>query len=162
VREALFMALEPLADLSVLDLFAGSGALGIEALSRGASHVDFVEPSRKARHVLETNLETLGLVERSRVWPLVLPGGLRRLEAVIEDADLILLDPPYGGELATATLQALGRLSIAPGARVVVEHHHRDVLPEVVGGLERERERRYGETLVTTYRPSRAKEEERA
>jgi 16S rRNA G966 N2-methylase RsmD len=95
------------------------------------------------------------------VWPLALPGGLGRLSNLVANADLVLLDPPYGGELAVATLAALARMTIAARARVVVEHHHRDVLPETVGTLARDRERRYGETLITTYRPIRAEEEER-
>ncbi|MGH3054636.1 MAG: RsmD family RNA methyltransferase, partial [Gaiellaceae bacterium] len=68
VREALFMTLEPLEGLRVVDLYAGSGALGIEALSRGAAHADFVESSRAARVILEANLEALDLRERSTLW----------------------------------------------------------------------------------------------
>ena len=94
------MSLEPLQDLRVIDLFAGSGALGIEALSRGAVHVDFVEPDRAALAALRRNLEELGLQSQSRVWPLRLPQGLRRIEAALAAADLVLLDPPYGGEPA--------------------------------------------------------------
>jgi hypothetical protein len=80
VREALFMALEPLEGLRVVDLFAGSGALGIEALSRGAAHADFIEPDRAALAALRANLGSLGLEDRARVWPLRLPAGLRRIE----------------------------------------------------------------------------------
>jgi 16S rRNA (guanine966-N2)-methyltransferase len=152
------MALEPLSGLAVVDLFAGSGALGIEALSRGASHVDFVEPSRMAREALEANLEVLELAERSTVWPLRLPAGLARLEHPLSEADLVLLDPPYGGELANATLSAIGD-RVKTGGRVVVEHHAKDELPERAGALARVRERRYGETMVTTYRSVVAAEE---
>jgi len=152
VREALFMALEPLAGLFVLDLFAGSGALGIEALSRGAERVGFVESDARARVVLERNLNDLGVVGRAVVWPLSLPEGLRRLAGDLERADLVLLDPPYGGEAARATLASLGGMRLKPGVRVVVEHHGRDVLPDRTGSLERARERRYGETRVSTFR----------
>src|SRR5262249_11233262 len=98
VREALFMALEPLAGLRVVDLYAGSGALGIEALSRGASRVDFVEHDPRALEVLRDNLRTLELEAEARVWRLVLPRGLARLAEPLAAADLVLLDPPYGGE----------------------------------------------------------------
>ena len=154
------MSLEPLEGLSVVDLYAGSGALGIEALSRGAIHADFVESGRPARQALEANLAALDLGDRATVWPLVLPEGLIRLAARIRSADLILLDPPYGGALANATLAALGTL-VAPaaGARVVVEHHAKDALAATIGCLERARERRYGETMVTTYRCLAAAEE---
>jgi 16S rRNA (guanine966-N2)-methyltransferase len=152
VREALFMALEPLEGLNVVDLFAGSGALGIEALSRGAARADFVEPARAARRALDGNLDALGLRDRARVWPASLPRGLRRLAAALEEADLVLLDPPYGGALARATLGALASMALRPGARVLVEHHAKDELDAEVGALAIARQRRFGETMVTTYR----------
>jgi 16S rRNA (guanine(966)-N(2))-methyltransferase RsmD len=153
VREALFMALEPLRELIVVDLFAGSGALGIEALSRGAAEAHFVEPDRAARQALEQNLETLGLAGRARVWPLQLPAGLTRLAEVLGRADLVLLDPPYGEEPARGTLARLGEPGrLKPGARVVLEHHARHAPGERVGTLAAERRRQYGETAVTTFR----------
>ena len=157
------MALEPLAGERVVDLFAGSGALGIEALSRGAAWVDFADSDSAARATLETNLSALGLTERARVWPLALPAGLTRIAAALGAADLVLLDPPYGGSVARATLAALG----APGvlkqeARLVVEHHAKDSLPGEAGRLRRVRERSYGETVVSTYRmQAQGHEEER-
>jgi 16S rRNA (guanine966-N2)-methyltransferase len=152
VREAMFMALEPLAGVRVVDLFAGSGALGIEALSRGAAKADFVESDRSARRVLEENLVALQLQERTRVWSLHLPQGLKSLTGPVAEADLILLDPPYGGGPARLTLEALATMTLKARVRVVVEHHMRDVMPERSGGLSRDRERRYGETRVSTYR----------
>jgi len=153
VREALFMSLEPLTGTRVADLFAGSGALGIEALSRGASRVDFVEASALARGALEANLERLGLADVATVWPLELPQGLKRMKGPLGAADLVLLDPPYGGGLATATLESLGRPGVLrTDTRVVAEHHVKDPLPEQVGGLACERRRRYGETMVSFYR----------
>ena len=146
------MALEPLAGLGVVDLFAGSGALGIEARSRGAVRVDFVESDRDARRALEANLESLELTARSTVWGLELPRGLGRLVQALRAADLVMLDPPYGGEAARGVLAVLGTPgALRSGARVVVEHHHRDRLPEREGALRRMRERRYGETAVSTY-----------
>jgi len=146
------MSLEPLAGIRVLDLFAGSGALGIEALSRGALRVDFVEHDRSARAALVENLKALGLENRSRVWPLELPAGLARLAAEVADADLVLADPPYGGGPARAVLATLGAMTaLREGARVIVEHHGKDELPESSGRLERTRQRRYGETVVTSY-----------
>jgi 16S rRNA (guanine966-N2)-methyltransferase len=152
VRESLFMALEPLQGQLVVDLFAGSGALGIEALSRGAARTDFVEREAAARRVIEENLESLGLVERSRVWALELPGGLDRLRGELAQADLVLVDPPYGGGPAREVLEALGRQGILkPGARMVLEHHAKDEVPESSGRLVRVRARRCGETMVSTY-----------
>src|SRR5262245_16884602 len=153
VREALFMTLEPLAGARVVDLFAGSGALGIEALSRGAERADFVDSDRAARLALESNLESLGLGERARICPLALRAGLGRIRAALEEADLVLADPPYGGRIAVVTLDRLGAAGVLKsGARVVVEHHAKDALPDPAGVLRRVRERTYGETVVSTYR----------
>jgi len=152
VREALFMTLEPLVGLKVVDLFAGSGALGIEALSRGAVRADFVESDPAARRILEKNIALLGIESRSRIWPLRLPQGLRALKDVLGVADVVLADPPYGGDEARALLHALGDGAVGREARVVVEHHAKDELPERAGELSRARSRRYGETVVSTYR----------
>jgi len=146
------MTLEPLVGLKVVDLFAGSGALGIEALSRGAVRADFVESDPAARRILEKNLALLGIESRSRIWPLRLPQGLRALKDVLGMADVVLADPPYGGDEARALLHALGDGAVGREARVVVEHHAKDELPERAGELSRARSRRYGETVVSTYR----------
>jgi len=147
------MALEPLTGLQVVDLFAGSGGLGIEALSRGAVRVDFIDSDAAALAVLRDNLRALELETESRVWRMELPRGIARLAGTLRDADLVVADPPYGGEVARETLAALGRPGcMKPGARLVLEHHTRDQVPETSGTLARERERRYGQTVVTTYR----------
>jgi len=160
------MALEPLRDLQVVDLYAGSGALGIEALSRGARFVDFVESDRNARAVLAGNLAALDLAARARVWPVSLPAGLARLVGPLAAADLVLADPPYGGGPAREVLSALGEPGrLREGARVVLEHHTKDDLPEASGELARVRTRRYGETTVSTYhvrRLAEAREEAKA
>ncbi len=153
VKEALFMALEPLVGLRVVDLYAGSGALGIEALSRGAAHVDFVESEPRALDALRANLRALALEERATVRRIVLPRGIERLARELAAVHLVLLDPPYGEERALRMLEALDRTgALSTGARVVAETATRDEPPEEVGRLARERARRYGQTLVTTYR----------
>ena len=147
------MALEPFTGLRVLDLYAGSGALGIEALSRGARHADFAESDARALDALRANLEALAAGDRARLWRLTLPRGLNRLGEAMASADLVLMDPPYGGNRAVTMLEALDSSGqLREGVRVVVEHSGRDVLPERSGRLARERERRYGQTRVTTYR----------
>ena len=146
------MTLEPLAGLAVIDLYAGSGALGIEALSRGAAIAHFVERDHSALEALEANLDELAAGERARVWRLGLPAGIERLAEVLAEVDLVLADPPYGGEEARRLLEALGGPGrLRPGARVVLEHHAKDGVPERAGCLERTRERRYGETSVSWY-----------
>lgn len=153
VREALFMALGPLEGVRVVDLFAGSGALAIEALSRGAEWADLVDHDRRAREAIERNLTDLALTERARVWPVRLPAGLARLSGSLGSAHVVFADPPYGGADARAVLSGLGKPGVLqPGTRVVLETHSKDVVPEVDGLLVRERERRYGETVVHVYR----------
>jgi 16S rRNA G966 N2-methylase RsmD len=86
------------------------------------------------------------------VWPLSLPRGIARLRDALGGTDLVLLDPPYGRDLARATLEALGARGTVPeGCRVVLEHHRRDAAPEAAGELLRRRQRTYGETVVSTY-----------
>ena len=146
------MALGDLSGRRVADLYAGSGALGIEALSRGAAFVDFVDASREARLTLERNLAALALQARAHIWPLKLPGGLERLRAVMAGADLVVADPPYGGDDAVRLMEWLGRKDVLrEGARVVVERHQKDDLPRTAGALVLARERRYGETVVNLY-----------
>jgi len=152
VREALFMALGGLDALTVVDLYAGSGALGIEALSRGAAFVHFVDADRRARATIDGNLAKLGIASRTRVWGLHLPQGLKQLAGPLAEARLVLADPPYGGEEAAAVLRRLGEPGVLTnGTRLVLERHAKDELPESAGTLVRSRERRYGETVVDLY-----------
>ncbi len=153
VREAVFNILgESVLEARVLDLFAGTGALGIEALSRGAHEAVFVEDHPGALKVLRRNLEDLGLVDRSRVLPLPVAGALKKLAAQGEKFGLVFMDPPYGGEVAAATLTALAAAAIlSPSAWVVAEHSSRQGLPDAVGQLARRQLKRYGDTQVSFY-----------
>lgn len=155
VKQTLFAVLEPdLPGARILDLFAGSGAAGIEALSRGAAAATFVESDRGAVRVIEENLRRARLVDRARV---VRADALRWLaaDAATEAPwDLVLLDPPYAEPaLAKRALAALGGPGlVVPGGRVVAKHFWRTPPPATVGLLASERERRFGETALTFYR----------
>ncbi len=153
VREAVFSILGlAVPGARVLDLFAGTGALGLEALSRGAAAVVFVEDHPASLKVLRRNIEALGLADRTEVLPLPVKGALKRLIARQAVFDIVFLDPPYGSGLAADTLKALAGAGIlTPAARVVAEHSRREVLPGAVGGLERRDSRRYGDTQVAFY-----------
>jgi 16S rRNA (guanine966-N2)-methyltransferase len=151
VREALFAMLADVEGARVLDLFAGTGALGIEALSRGAASAVFVERDARVARVLEANLSALGLhAPEAEVRRADAASALRRAREGREAYDLVFIDPPYrhaGGweaELSTALPPLL-----ASGARIVVETDRRSAL-EIDAAVERQR--RYGDTLVTIHR----------
>ena len=128
--------------LTVLDLFAGSGALGLEALSRGAIKAVFVEIAREPLRVLEENIRLLGCTDRAEVVRSEAFRFLDRTER--DDLDLALADPPYGRGLAARVLE---RFVQRPFAREVwVEHRSGEALPDLPGL----RHRRYGDTTLTT------------
>jgi len=149
VREALFSALGDVSGARVLDLYAGTGALGIEAVSRGAADATFVESARPALAALRENLASLGLAARvvARAVAACASAG-----ALTGPFDLVFADPPYAALAdvppAVAALVAAGAL--APGARVVVEHAARDAAPSIAG-LSPRPTRTYGDTAVTIY-----------
>ncbi len=154
VRESLFGMLEggrfgdPVADAAVLDLFAGTGALGLEALSRGARKAVFVESGRKAQALLARNIATLGEGARSEV----MRRDATRLGPAPVAFDLVFLDPPYGTGIGARALRAaLAGGWIAPDALVIWEDSSEADLP---GGLLRVDARRYGDTWVTLARPA--------
>ncbi len=152
VKQTLFAILDPdLPGATVLDLFAGSGAAGIEALSRGAASVTFVERDPAAAAVIAANLERTHLAGPSaRVITGDVAKWLRR--APERTYDLVIVDPPYD---EPAKLDgALGTLGphLAPTARVVAKHATATPPPATVGLLASERERRFGETTLTFYR----------
>ena len=161
VREALFARLPGLEDgagWKVLDLYAGTGSLGIEALSRGAGRAVFVERSRAAVAVLRRNLAALGLEARSRVLAVDARSAARRLAAERERFRLVLADPPYadpGWGEALASLVAADVLERE--AVVVVERGRRHSLPDVPG-LQTRDSRRYGDTILEWFEVGRALE----
>ena len=151
VKEAIFNSLgEVVVDAVVLDLFAGSGALGIEALSRGAATATFVERHDDAAAILRQNLEALGLIGRSRVVRSEVVRWLDVHTEVVAEADLVLLDPPYGDPAFEASMTRLDALTTA-GTTVIAEHARRQALP-ALGRLEVTRARDYGDTTVTVLR----------
>lgn len=146
VKETLFAILgERVPDARVLDLYAGSGAIGIEALSRGAATADFVEHARAAVEAIRANLAKTRLEADARVHVT----DVARFLAATPDGpwDLVLLDPPYEARAIVAPLTALIP-HLAPGATVVVKHFWRTEVP-TLDGLGVTRRRRFGETMVT-------------
>ena len=158
VRESIFARLGDCADCQVLDLFAGSGALGIEAISRGAKGAIFVERSGRVVAALAATLKRFAVEDRTEILKLDARGGLRRLSQRGIRFDLVFLDPPYAdyetlpGLLSTMIDSQL----LAPSGVVVVESSSRNessLQLELIDGLSVESVRRYGETTVAWLRP---------
>ncbi len=145
VREALFSTLGDVTGLRVLDGYAGSGALGLEALSRGAAHALLVERAPAAVTVLRANVAALGLTGAQ-----VHAGPLGPLLAGAPPApyDLVLLDPPYAQDVAADLAALVGGGWLAPGAEVVVERPVRGPEPVWPPGLSAARAKRYGATAL--------------
>jgi 16S rRNA (guanine966-N2)-methyltransferase len=147
VREALFSILGPIGGAEVLDLFAGTGALGLEALSRGAARATFVERDRRALAALRQNVAALGLADdRARVRPRDAAAFLGDAAARGDAYDLVLLDPPYRDvDRLTPVLDAGLRPLLREGTRVVAETDRRQPLRLELPLAD---ERRYGDTLI--------------
>ena len=146
VKETLFGILgDRVPDARVLDLYAGSGAIGIEALSRGASHATFVERARPALEALRANLERTHLADLASVIAQSVERFLAGTSG--EPWDLVFLDPPYELRAIVAPLRAL-EPHLAPDAMVVIKHFWRTEVPEVPG-LQSVRQRRFGETMLS-------------
>ena len=153
VRESLFNFLEhggfgdPVEEARVLDLFAGTGALGLEALSRGAAHATFVENGRVGARLIQENIAKLRVEQQA---DLIRRDATRLTARAGEGATLVFLDPPYGKNLGASALRGAERGGwIAQGAVIVWEENSAQEAPE---GFERLDARRFGETWITVLR----------
>ncbi|MGA7744432.1 MAG: 16S rRNA (guanine(966)-N(2))-methyltransferase RsmD [Polyangia bacterium] len=158
VREAIFNILGPPPPHPILDLFAGTGSLGIEALSRGAVAADFVERDARALGILHRNLRDLGFSGRAHVVGSSVLSALHRMAGEVEGRVFgwIFVDPPYASGEAEPVLSMLaGGELLADGAVIIVEHDRRHVPAEVFGILVMTDRRFYGDTGVSFYRPQR-------
>jgi 16S rRNA (guanine966-N2)-methyltransferase len=154
VRTALMDALTPWLDgARLLDLFAGAGGVGLEALSRGAEHATFVERDARAVSTLRGNVTGLGLEARARVLREDALRALQRLDREAARFHLVFLDPPYERDLTDPVLATLGagRLLVPPGIVVAQHLTKRSPKPDI-GALRAYRTRRFGETTLTFFR----------
>ncbi len=134
----------------MLDLFSGTGAMGIEALSRGAEHCDFVESDSKAVEVIRENLSRTHLKDKSKVLPVSVARAMDRLQGPYS---LVVADPPYEYDRAEQELAGvIEKGLLAPGGTLVIEHSKRKEWPETLAGRPQLLTRRYGDTCVTFYR----------
>ncbi|MFB5083496.1 16S rRNA (guanine(966)-N(2))-methyltransferase RsmD [Symbiobacterium thermophilum] len=154
VKESLFNIIgSRVVDADFLDLFAGSGAVGIEALSRGARACVFVELQTAHLKVVADNLRTTGLAGRAELIRRDARAALVDLSHRGRRFDFIFVDPPYGQDLVPAVLALIdGHGVLAEDGWVICEHHAKDPVPAAAGGLYRFREVLFGETMLSIYR----------
>jgi 16S rRNA (guanine966-N2)-methyltransferase len=153
VREALFNILSQIVSGScVLDLFAGTGALGIEALSRGAQFAVFVDTASRPLTVLQKNLENFGLLAQSRIIRWDISKNLNCLKPFQNQFDLVFMDPPYQKGLVPVALANLMRAQcLAPGATIVAEHERDCDISSPYVSISVADQRRYGQTGLTFF-----------
>jgi 16S rRNA (guanine966-N2)-methyltransferase len=153
VRESIFNILAGgMEDLFVLDLFAGTGSLGIEALSRGAAAAVFIDKDPQAIKVLTRNIRACSLEGRSTILKRDILRGLSFLKSIDHAFDLVFIDPPYDKGFVERTIRLLDRAaSISDAVSMVIEHSRREVLPEKVERFVLSDQRHYGKTLVSFY-----------
>ena len=163
VKESIFSILqEQIVDANFLDLCAGTGGMGIEALSRGAKHVTFLERDPRCIEIIEKNLHTCGLLTESDArYHLLRRDVVKGITYLCKRArmfEIIYFDPPYGVDLAkgsqlyTTCLPLLAESSLlCIGGVLLVEHAKQSVMPNEVGGLKQSRQVRYGDTVVSFY-----------
>ena len=163
LRETLFNVLAPrIEGAAFLDLYAGSGAVGMEALSRGAAQVEFVEREPAALKVLRGNLERLGIAAGFHIHAVAVEAFLRRAaeDPKRERYEVVFLDPPWdAAEEYAATLGLLGGSAaglLGAGALVIAEHRRKQLLEDRYGSLERTRLLEQGDAALSFYAASRS------
>jgi 16S rRNA (guanine966-N2)-methyltransferase len=151
IKESLFNIISGrIRDKQVLDLFAGTGALGLEALSRGATHAVFIDHAKAALSTIRENISKLRVGDRTRVIQWDIARGLNCLASDPATFDLVFMDPPYETDCVVRALGALiASGALAPGALIVIEHSAREPLDFPVGQVAVTDQRRFGKTLVT-------------
>jgi 16S rRNA (guanine966-N2)-methyltransferase len=155
VKESIFNILrEEIEGGMVLDLFAGTGNLGIEALSRGAKKVIFVEKGRHALGLIQRNLAQFGLEEQSEILPTDANRAIGILKQRGKTFDLIFMDPPYEKGLIEETLTKLSSHQIYHRDSIlVIEHHRRELLPPIINRWNLIRQRQMGDTVISFLTP---------
>jgi 16S rRNA (guanine966-N2)-methyltransferase len=154
VKEAMFNILpHDLSGFKVLDLFAGTGNVSIEALSRGAAEAMLIDSSAQSGKAIRENLRRLRVVNRTKVWITPVVRAVRLLARRGESFDLIFLDPPYEQRLIEATLKAIDSGDLLRRSGVAIaEHSVRESVQTRYGGLALDDQRRYGSTLLSFYK----------
>lgn len=153
LRETLFNILAAeVRDSNFLDICAGSGAISIEALSRGAAHVTLIDESRRAGQVIQENLRALGITDEARLLNRDALAAIKQLESEPRTFDIVYFDPPYASPIYSRVMNQLGASSILhPDSIVIVEHHAKTPIDKKYGKLTIYRELKQGESALGFY-----------
>ncbi|MCX5700772.1 MAG: 16S rRNA (guanine(966)-N(2))-methyltransferase RsmD [Candidatus Omnitrophica bacterium] len=152
VRKAIFDILGDVSGISFLELFAGSGAVGFEAISRGAIGLILVESNHSCQLAIKKSIELLK-ASSCVLYPLEVERAIAQLYKSQEKFDIIFLDPPYYQDLAKKTLQTLEACDIlSPDGLIILQHFKKENLPDDLGVLSLFRQSKYGDTLLSFYR----------
>lgn len=153
IKEALFNIIGPrVIDVNFLDLYAGTGAIGIEALSRGALKAVFVEKNPNTVKIVRENLRLTGLLEKAEILTHDADRAINLISAKGEKFELIFIDPPYLKDLEKVSLEMIeSKFLLAPGGLVITESSKLDKMPHEVGQLKMFRQEKYGDTVLTFY-----------
>lgn len=155
VRKAVFDLLgQDMSGQSILDVFAGSGAVGLEAISCGAEHVSFIEKQAKNAKIIEKNADLLDVaISQIEIYQGDAFRTIKELAAENMKFNCVFIDPPYGRELAKKSLKTLGCYDIVhPNCVVIIQHEKREILPEESGRFLAFRRRKYGSTFLSLYK----------
>lgn len=154
VREAIFSICTGIvADANVLDLFAGTGAFGLEAISRGAATAVFVDSNRQGTEVIRKNISACDAGDRTHVFCADIRTGLNPVSGAGLFFDIVFMDPPYKSNAIRPVLENLARTPVMKkGAIIIVEHDRYEEIPTDITGMEVIDRRKYGKTLVTFFR----------
>ena len=154
VKESLFNIISGIiGEADILDLYSGTGNLGIEALSRGANSAVFVDKSSECTEIIRDNLVFTKLIDKAEIFNRDVFSILHSFGSNNKKFDIVFLDPPYHKNLVEETLKSIGENDIIKSDSIVIaEHDFEDKVPEVMGVLKRYRNSKYGDTIVSFYK----------
>lgn len=162
VKESLFNIINPyIRESNILDLFAGTGSLGIECLSRGAKNCVFVDKSKDSINIIKSNVKKARVENESTILNIDFKDAVKRLSSQNQKFDVIFMDPPYYENMFIKCLKSIDELNLLhEDGIIVVEHDTKDLLDESIGNLVKSRDKKYGNTTLTFYKLEAQNEQE--
>lgn len=154
VKESLFNIINPyIRESNILDLFAGTGSLGIECLSRGAKNCVFVDKSKDSIGIVKSNVKKARVENKSTILNIDFKDAVKRLSVQNQKFDVIFMDPPYYENMFIDCLKSIDELNLLKeDGLIVVEHDTKDLFDDSIGRLYKSREKKYGNTTITFYK----------